>query len=303
MLKFGMNTLLWSIDFNDKILPVCEKLKEFGFDGIEAPIFDHDVKKYERLGKRLDDLGLGRTAVTCRYPDDNPISTDPKVRALGVTNTCKIIDCCQALGVEVLAGPYHSCMGLFTNKAPTADEWKWSIEGMRKVAEHAQQAKVMLGIEYLNRFEIYLLNTAADTARYVREVEHPNCRMMYDTFHANIEEKNIGDSIRVCKNETVHIHISENDRGVPRHRPRRLERHVQRAQRDRLQGLADDRGLRLGISRNRGRHEDLAGAVPRRVGPGPRRPGVHEEALSPARHEISGCFKTGRGLSPSPRRF
>ena len=215
MLKFGMNTLLWSIDFNDKILPVCEKLKEFGFDGIEAPIFDHDVKKYERLGKQLDDLGLGRTAVTCRYPDDNPISTDPKVRALGVTNTCKIIDCCHALGVEVLAGPYHSCMGLFTNKAPTADEWKWSIEGMRKVAEYAQQAKVVLGIEYLNRFEIYLLNTAADTARYVREVEHPNCRMMYDTFHANIEEKNIADSIRVCKNETVHIHISENDRGVP----------------------------------------------------------------------------------------
>ena len=83
------------------------------------------------------------------------------------------------------------------------------------MAEHAAKTKVMLSIEYLNRFETYLLNTAVDTARFVREVEHPNCRMMYDTFHANIEEENIADAIRVCEDETVHVHISENDRSIP----------------------------------------------------------------------------------------
>ncbi len=214
-MKFGMNTLLWSIDLNDGLMPVLESLKKMGFDGVEIPMFEYDVKKYEKFAKRLDDLGLGRTAVTCRSADDNPIAADAKVRALGVANNCRTLDCCQALGATVLAGPYHSAMGVFSGKGPTSDEWKRSIECMRKMAEHAAKTKVMLAIEYLNRFEIYLLNTAADTARFVREVEHPNCRMMYDTFHANIEEKNIGDSVRVCKNETVHIHISENDRGVP----------------------------------------------------------------------------------------
>jgi D-psicose/D-tagatose/L-ribulose 3-epimerase len=214
-MKFGMNTLLWSIELNDSVMPVIEKLKKMGFDGIEVPIFDYDVKKYEKFGKRLDDLGLGRTAVTCRGAADNPIDPDPKVRALAVANACRTIDCCQALGVTVMAGPYHSAMGVFSGKGPTTDEWKRSIDCMRQMAEHAAKAKVMLAIEYLNRFEIYLLNTAADTARYVREVEHPNLRMMYDTFHANIEEKSIADAIRVCRNETVHIHISENDRGVP----------------------------------------------------------------------------------------
>ena len=110
-MKFGMNTLLWSVELNDKVMPIVEKLKHMGFDGIEVPIFDYDVKKYEKFGKRLDDLGLGRTAVTCRYAEDNPVSTDAKIRALGVTNTCRTIDCCQALGVTVLAGPYHSTLG------------------------------------------------------------------------------------------------------------------------------------------------------------------------------------------------
>ena len=214
-MKFGMNTLLWSIELNDAVMPVIEKLKAMGFDGIEVPIFDYDVKKYEKFAKRLDDLGLERTAVTCRGAADNPIDPDAKARALAVTNACRTIDCCQALGVTVLAGPYHSAMGVFTGKGPTSDEWKRSIECMRKMADHAAKAKIMLAIEYLNRFEIYLMNTAADTARYVREVEHPNLRMMYDTFHANIEEKSIADAIRTCRKETIHIHISENDRGVP----------------------------------------------------------------------------------------
>jgi len=60
-----------------------------------------------------------------------------------------------------MAGPYHSAMGVFSGKGPTSDEWKWSIDCMRQVAEHAAKTKVMLAVEYLNRFEIYLMNTAS----------------------------------------------------------------------------------------------------------------------------------------------
>ena len=86
---------------------------------------------------------------------------------------------------------------------------------MRQVAEHAGEVGVMLGVECLNRFETYLLNTHADSTRFVREVDHPNCRMMYDTFHANIEEKYVSSAIRSCSQHTVHVHISENDRSTP----------------------------------------------------------------------------------------
>ena len=214
-MKFGMNLLLWSGDLTDATSRVVEQLKAMGYDGVELPIFDPDPAKFARWGKRLDELGLGRTAVTIRTAADNPISPDAKTRAAGVDAMKRTLECCQAVGAETLCGPYHSAIGEFTGQGPTADEWKWGVESMQRHAENAAQAGVMLGVEYLNRFECYLLNTAADTVRFVRDVNHPHCRMMYDTFHANIEEKNPADAIRACAPYTVHIHISENDRSTP----------------------------------------------------------------------------------------
>jgi D-psicose/D-tagatose/L-ribulose 3-epimerase len=214
-MKYGFNMLLWTAGVTEEHRPLLEKLKKIGYDGVELPIFDLDVAQHAKVGKWLDDLGLERTAVTCRGVDDNPASPDAKVRAAGVENNKRVLDCCQAVGATLVAGPYHSALGYFTGTGPTKDEWKWAVESMRQVAEHAQKVNVKLAVEYLNRFECYLLNSAVDTARFCKEVDHPFCRMMYDTFHANIEEKSAAEAIRACKDYTIHVHISENDRSTP----------------------------------------------------------------------------------------
>jgi D-psicose/D-tagatose/L-ribulose 3-epimerase len=213
-MNFGMNLLLWTGEMNDSMLPVLESLKKIGYDGVELPIFNPDLD-YAAWGRKLDDMGLARTAVTVRTEADNPISPDAKVRNKGVEGTKRVLDCCHVAGCTHLVGPYHSALGYFTGQGPTQDEWKWGVESMRQVAEHAGKAGVTLGVEALNRFECYFLNTHGDAARFAREVNHPNCRIMYDTFHANIEEKSIGDAIRGCKDMLVHVHISENDRSTP----------------------------------------------------------------------------------------
>ncbi len=214
-MKYGMNLLLWSGEMHEGLLPVLEKLKEIGYDGVELPMFDLNVDAWAAWKSRLDDLGLERTAVTVRGAEDNPISPDAAVRAKGVANNRRAIECCQAVGATALVGPYHSALGVFSGQGPTADEWKWGVESMQQVAETAAQTGVQLGLEYLNRFEDYLLNCSTDTIRFVQEVNHPACRMMYDTFHSHIEEKSPADAIRRSAPYTVHVHISENDRSTP----------------------------------------------------------------------------------------
>lgn len=213
-MKYGMNLLLWSGEITEAMLPTLEQLKKIGFDGVELPIFNLDLD-YKKLGSHLDNLGLARTAVTVRNLDDNPISADAGVRKKGLELNKRTLDCCAAVGAETLVGPYHSAIGHFSGNMRTNDEWKWGIESMRAAAEHAGKVNVMLGLEPLNRFEVYFLNAQADAAQFCREVNHPNCRMMYDTFHANIEEKSISQALHNIKDMLCHIHISENDRSTP----------------------------------------------------------------------------------------
>ncbi|MBI1248345.1 TIM barrel protein [bacterium] len=214
-MKFGMNLLLWSGDPDDSLLPVIEQLKEMGYDGVEIPLFNLDVDKWTKYGEQIKGMDLKCTAVTVRNLEDNPISSDAAVRAKGVELNKKTLDCCAALGAETLVGPYHSAIGHFSGAGPTEDEWKWGVDTMRQVAEHAGEVDVMLGVEALNRFECYFLNIHKDSARFVREIDHPNCKMMYDTFHSNIEESCIAQAIRDCSDVLHHIHISENNRATP----------------------------------------------------------------------------------------
>jgi D-psicose/D-tagatose/L-ribulose 3-epimerase len=214
-MKTGMNLLLWTSQVTSEHYPLFAKLKKVGFDGVELPLFAGDAAHYREVRKELDNHGLGCTTVTVANPDANPISPDAKIRQAGLDHIKWAIDMTSILGGENLCGPYHSALGVFSGSGPTADEKHRAVEILRKAADHAQQAKVMLAIEYLNRFECYFLTTAADAKALVKAVNHPHFRSMYDTFHANIEEKNITKAIHDFAGSFVHVHISENDRGTP----------------------------------------------------------------------------------------
>ena len=215
-MKLGMNLLLWTDMVAEAHDGILEQIKAIGFDAVEVPIFDtSSLAPYERLGKRLAALGLGATAVTVMTPAANPISPDPKIRDNAVSHLDRVLECGQAFGCEILCGPTHSAIGVFSGQGPTADEYKAGVETLQRVGEKAEARKIRLAVEYLNRFEIYFLTTAAQASQFIRDVNHPYIKMMYDSFHANIEEKNQADAIASCAKETIHVHISENDRGVP----------------------------------------------------------------------------------------
>lgn len=214
-MKYGINLYLWADDMHDGLIPVLENLKRIGYDGVEVPIFDLDPAKWKLWAKRLDDLGLERTANTVIAPEHNPISDDRAIREAAYQHMQKVVDCCAAVGSSILCGPHQVALGVFTGRGATEDEWKRSVDHLRRVAEYAAGLGVVLAEEVVNRFEIYHVNTLDQGIRLVDEVGHPNCRLHLDTFHAHIEEKNVAEAIRRAGKRIAHVHISENDRGVP----------------------------------------------------------------------------------------
>lgn len=215
-MKIGMCMFLWTTRLDARHEPLLADIAATGFDGVEVPVFEGTPQDYAALGRMLDGLGLQRTAASAMGdPAHDLISADAGRRRAGVDRMRWALDCSAALGANRLSGPLHSVLGQFSGQGPTPDELARAADSQHAIGDHAAGAGVTVGLEALNRFECYLLNTMADLAAFIRRVDHPNIRAMYDTFHANIEEADPIAALTRNQAEVVHIHISENDRGVP----------------------------------------------------------------------------------------
>lgn len=218
-MKIGFNLLLWTGHVTEENFSLFPKLKAVGYDGLEIPIFDtSDPSHFKKVGQALKDNGLEATAVTV-LPDEahNAISPDAKNRQGAIDHLKSVFECAHNAGVQVLCGPYYQVLGQFTGRFPTETELDHAAEVHRAISPVAEAAGVKCAIEALNRFESHLLNTMEQAASYVKRVNHPNFGTMYDTFHANIEEKDPVGAIDTVFNsgKLNHVHISENDRGTP----------------------------------------------------------------------------------------
>lgn len=215
-MKIGFNMLLWTPYITEEHFSIFETLKRTGYDGVEIPLFNGTPSHYRNVAKALGDNGLSCTAVTV-IPDKahSPISPDATDREGARDFLRWAVDCCAALGAEVLCGPYYQPLGVFTGQGPTEDEKNRAAEVHRSVADIARDADVLLTVEPLNRFECYFLNTLQDAAAYVNRVGHPNFKAMYDTFHGNVEEKDPVGCIGEYADALGHFHVSASDRGTP----------------------------------------------------------------------------------------
>jgi D-psicose/D-tagatose/L-ribulose 3-epimerase len=213
-MKAGFCMLLWSTHVTEQHLPLLADIKAAGYDGVEVPLFEGDPAHFAWLGGKLADEGLAATAVGV-MPDAarNPISPDPAERRGGQAHLDWLVDCATGLGAEVLCGPFHQPLGIFSGRGPTAEELGRLAEAHRAMADRAPG--LTLAIEPLNRFECYVLNTNDQAAAHVAAVGRPNFGYLYDTFHSNIEDSDPVAAIRRTIGAIRHVHISENHRGAP----------------------------------------------------------------------------------------
>lgn len=214
-MKFGANTFIWSDRFGPEQFSLLPKLKEAGFDGVELPMIEHPVKRNPALRRELETVGLACTFCVVLPQGFNTVSDDATVRARTFEHWKTCIEAAAELGGKILAGPLYAPVGYLPGRRRTPDEWQRAVEMFQELSPMLDQYDVSLAIEPLNRYETYFLNTAEDAAQLCREVGHRRVGILFDTYHANIEEKSIAAAINTVREHLLHFHSCENDRGVP----------------------------------------------------------------------------------------
>ena len=214
-MKLGVNTFIWTESFTRDNLPLLPKIKAAGFDGIEVSLFDPKTFAAADIKRGLEDNGLECTICSVVGKDVNIISDDPAVRARARAHMQECVKAAAEVGAKIIAGPLYSPVGHLPGRRRTADEWKWAVECYRSLGPVLERHGVTIAIEPLNSLETYFLNTAVDAVRLVEEINHPNVGILFDTFHANIEEKDVGAAYRTVGRHLKHVHTCENDRGIP----------------------------------------------------------------------------------------
>jgi len=214
-MKFGVNTMVWTTRVGESEAALFSRIKAWGFDGVELFLSPDEPADLPLVRQMLDDTGLERTACSVLPRECNLVSPQVEVRAGGLEFLKGCIERTAEMGASLVCGPLYAGLGVMTGRRRTEDEWNWAVEGLCSAARRGHELGVTLCLEPLNRFETYFLNTQEDSARLVRDVGAPNVKVHFDTFHANIEERHPAESLRAIAKELGHVHISENDRGIP----------------------------------------------------------------------------------------
>ena len=214
-MKFGVNVLIWTANFTPQHLPLLPEIKRHGFDGIEVPMFSLPDFCASDIRRGAEQNALECTACSVIPRGLSIGSDDSSVRQKARVHIEDCIKLAADAGAKILAGPLYTPVGFLPGRRRTADEWKWAVECYQSLGPVLERYSVTIAIEPLNRFETYFLNTAADAAALCDQIDHPNVGILFDTFHANIEEKSIGQAYRTVGRHLKHVHTCENDRGTP----------------------------------------------------------------------------------------
>ena len=214
-MKYGVNLMVWTTRVGKEQEALLERIRAWGFDGVEPFISVEEPADLATVKRMLDRAHLERTTCCVLPREANLVSGQAAVRARGVEFLKTCAERTAELGACLMCGPLYASLGIMTGTRRTEEEWQWAVDGLQAAARRAQEVGVTLCLEPLNRFETYFLNTLEDAARLVRDIGAPNVKIHFDTFHANIEERNPPAALRSVAPHIGHVHLSENDRGIP----------------------------------------------------------------------------------------
>ena len=213
----GLSTFMLASPFSDRDVVRFARVKELGYDQIEVCIEDPQLLTGEVVASSARQHGLGVLVCAILSADRDLAHEDGSRRQRGLDFLRRCVDFAAAVGSPLVGGPFYAAAGRATlfGAASRSARWERGRDGLARVGEHAASCGVMLAIEPLNRFESDLVNTVEQGLRLCEEVGVASVGLLLDTFHMNIEEKDLAGSIRRAGARLFHVQASENDRGAP----------------------------------------------------------------------------------------
>lgn len=215
MLKFGIHPYIWTDQWNDSSLPLISRAHRDGFDFIEIPLVDLEFIHPRAILHELKNEGMFCTCSTGLNQATDITSENKETRQNGIDFLKKCIDLTAGLEARFFSGVTYSAFGKNVGRSPSADEWKYAADALREAARYAAARSVTIGIEPVNRYETYLINTGQQALQLIEMIGEPNLKVHLDTYHMNIEEKDFYQPIVQLGCQLGYIHLCENDRGIP----------------------------------------------------------------------------------------
>ena len=214
-MRYAVHAYAWTSSWSNDGLPIIDRAAGLGLDAIEIPLMELAAVDPSAIRERAAEAGVGLLASVACADDTDPSSEDDRVRerALEFLNDC--VDATAAMGAGVFTGVTYSALGRRLERRPTRSDMERAAEVMRAVARHAAERDVTLGIEPVNRYETFLVNTAAQALELMELIGEPNVGIHLDAYHMNIEEEEFGAPVTAVVEHLVHFHLSESHRGIP----------------------------------------------------------------------------------------
>jgi D-psicose/D-tagatose/L-ribulose 3-epimerase len=218
-MKFGLNTFLFTSPFNDRSVRLFRQFKAWGADGVEIAVENPADINPAFVRRQLERHGLTCLAVCACFPRGRDLRGTPAQQRASLVYMKRLVDIAQELGAEVVAGPLYSATGRACAVPPVEYQRQWrTVRGhLKTICDYAAAQGKTICLEPLNRFETDFLNTVEQGLQMIAEVKSPALKLLLDTFHMNIEEKNPAAAIRRAGRHLGHFHASASDRGTPGH--------------------------------------------------------------------------------------
>ncbi len=213
-----MHSRIWFYDFESNSKTILSKARSFGYQGVEIPVQSAGINRKElKTSLELEPVLVPMVSVGGNSEEDIS-STNQATEKNGIRLIQRAIDFCSEIGGNLICGPMYTAVGKLEYHTPSERKavLKRLCNAFQEIAEFAKERKIEIAIEPLCRYDTPILNTVDQGLELVELISKDNVGLLLDTFHMNIEEKSIYDSIvRASRKNIFHFQASESDRGTP----------------------------------------------------------------------------------------